>query len=165
MRILALIGDRPFPPVTGIAVRNLHLWSCLARLEGVDLRVLSLDLSGPSASEPPCFPGVEAEFFRFGSRPLWTRASGVLTRSWHEYPQSPDLALRVDDLASSFRPDVIHAEELRMSAYLPPMRGQPTPALPPSPSTTSKATCSPGPSVPMSPPLSEPSLPGSRSAP
>ena len=129
MRILALIGDRPLPPVTGTAVRNLHLWSRMNRLDGVELKILALDVSGSPTSEPPCLPGVDTEFFRFGPRSFGTRAIGVLSRSWHEYPHSPDLDRRVDDLANTFQPDVIHAEELRMAAYLPVMRARSTPAL------------------------------------
>lgn len=129
MRILALIGDRPVPALTGAAVRNLHLWSRLANRQDVELKVLALDLAGNSVLEPPRFPGVDAEFFRFGPRSLWTRAVGAVGRSWHEYPRSPALIQRVDELAAAFQPDVIHAEELRMAAYLPVMRSRPAPAL------------------------------------
>lgn len=129
MRVLALIGDRPLPPISGSAIRFAHLWPHVARLPGVDLKVLALDMAGASAAEPPCFPGVEAEFFGFGSRSVWTRVDGRLRRSWHEYPYSPELARRVDELSGPFQPDVVHADEFRMAAYLPSLRGRSSPAL------------------------------------
>lgn len=129
MRIVALIGDRPLPPISGPLIRFAHLWPHVARSQGVQLKVLGLDYADPSTAGPPTFPGVDAQFFRFGPRSLWTRAVGVLSRSWHEYPYCPDLASRVDELARSFQPDIIHADEFRMAAYLPALRGQPSTAL------------------------------------
>ena len=123
MRILALIGDRPLPPISGPGIRFAHLWPRVACLEGVELKVLGLDLANPSTAGPPCFPDVDAEFFRFGPRSLSTRVFGRFSRSWHEYPYCPELARQLDELTDTFRPDVIHADEFRMAAYLPALRG------------------------------------------
>jgi glycosyltransferase involved in cell wall biosynthesis len=128
MRVLALIGDRPFPPVAGPTIRFAHLWPRVARSPGVELKVLGLDMAPPDAP-PPDFPGLDAEFFRFGPRGLGARVVGRFARSWHEYPFSPALARRVDELADSFRPDVIQADEFRLAAYLPALRARPSPAL------------------------------------
>jgi glycosyltransferase involved in cell wall biosynthesis len=129
MRVLALIGDRPLPPISGPAIRFAHLWPQVARLPDVTLKVLGLDMAAASTPEPPRFPGIDAEFYRFGPRSVPARVLGRFRRSWHEYPYSPSLAHRLDDLAASFRPDIIHADEFRMAAYLPSLRGLSSPAL------------------------------------
>jgi len=121
MRVLVLISDRPYPPITGTRVRNFHLWPAVSRL-GLEVRVLGTD-TGRGAPERASFPGLEAEFCRFDRPPLPVRAWGVLTHSYHEIPRSFALARRVDEVAAHWRPDVIHAEELRMAAYLPCLRG------------------------------------------
>jgi glycosyltransferase involved in cell wall biosynthesis len=120
MRVLVLISDRPYPPITGTRVRNFHLWPAMSRL-GVDVRVLGTD-TGRGAPEPPSFPGMEAEFFRFDRPPLPIRAWDVFMHSYHEIPRCEALARRVDEVAARWRPDVIHAEELRMAAFLPALR-------------------------------------------
>jgi glycosyltransferase involved in cell wall biosynthesis len=122
MRALVLIGDRPYPPITGTRVRNFYLWPALARL-GVEIKVLGLDMHRES-DQPASFPGLDAEFFGFRRGPFVARAWRLLTRSYHESPRSADLARRVDEVVASWRPDVVHAEELRMAYYLPGVRGR-----------------------------------------
>jgi glycosyltransferase involved in cell wall biosynthesis len=121
MRVLVLIGDRPVPAITATRVRNLHLWPAMKRL-GVELKVLGLDLT-PGAEAPPAIEGVEVEYIVPARRPLPARAWAAWSRSYHQWPYSAALARRVDEVAASWRPDVIHAEELRMASYLPCMRG------------------------------------------
>jgi polysaccharide biosynthesis protein PslH len=126
MRVLALISDRPYPPITGTRVRNFYVWPALQRL-GVELKVLGTDFDRRTKTAAS-FPGVDAEFFRCPRAPLPTRALRVLARSYHETPRSAELARRVDEVAASWRPDVIHAEELRMGYYLPGVRSRPVKA-------------------------------------
>jgi glycosyltransferase involved in cell wall biosynthesis len=126
MRLLVLISDRPYPPISGTRVRNLYLWPAVCRL-GVEVRVLGTDV-GRDVQEPATFPGVDAEFSRFVRAWLPIRAWGAMTRSYHEFPQSEALARRVDEVAENWRPDWIHAEELRMAHYLPCLRGVKTSA-------------------------------------
>jgi len=114
MRILALVSDRSVPPVTGPKVRNRHLWRALER-QGAEVRILGTDLSRSDAA--PAEPG---EFFPPEREVLPLRAWNALNHSYHEWPVSRRLASRVRELAAEWRPDVVHAEELRMSAYLPP---------------------------------------------
>ncbi len=123
MRILALIGSRPLPPIAGPTIRFAYLWPQVARSQDVELKVLGLDIPTVPTTEPARFPGLDAEFFPFGPRGFWNRVRGRFSRSWHEYPYCSALAQRVDELIESFRPDVIHADEFRMAAYLPSVRG------------------------------------------
>ncbi len=113
MRVLALVSDRPRPPITGPRVRNAHLWPALRRL-GVEVKLLGLDQSGRGA------PDEDAEQLPFARPARAVRAWQALRHSYHEWPRSSALAARAADLARDWRPDVVHAEELRMSAYLPP---------------------------------------------
>ena len=113
MRVLALVSDRPRPPITGPRVRNAHLWPALRRL-GVEVKLLGLDQSGGGA------PDEDAELLPFDRPARAVRAWQALRHSYHEWPRSSALAARAADLARDWRPDVVHAEELRMSTYLPP---------------------------------------------
>jgi glycosyltransferase involved in cell wall biosynthesis len=113
MRVLALVSDRPRPPITGPRVRNAHLWPALRRL-GVEVKLLGLDQSGGGT------PDEDAELLPFDRPARAVRAWQALRHSYHEWPRSSALAARAADLARDWRPDVVHAEELRMSAYLPP---------------------------------------------
>ncbi len=123
MKVLAIIGDRPNPPVTGTRVRNHHLWPAVGRLSGVDLRLLGLDLASES-EEPAAVPGVSAEFLPPGRQPRPVRMAFGAMRSFHQNQRSQALVRRVDEVVAEWRPDVIHAEELRMAYYLPGVRGQ-----------------------------------------
>ena len=114
MKILALLSDRPWPPITGSRVRNAHLWPELRRL-GVDVRLLALDQGGgPSAGDP-----IEVEPHPFVCEFLPLRAYHALRFSYHQWPVSRSLRRRAAELVATWRPDVVHAEELRMAAYLP----------------------------------------------
>ena len=122
IRVLALIGDTPDPPITGSRVRNYYLWPALATL-GVELKVLgtyTVNGSGP----PAAFGGLDAEFLGFKRDPLLVRVPRGLTQPYHLFPSSGEMARRLDDLVESWRPDVIHAEELRTAQYLPALRGR-----------------------------------------
>ncbi|HWE38266.1 MAG TPA: glycosyltransferase family 4 protein [Isosphaeraceae bacterium] len=127
MRILSIILDRPIPPTTGQRVRNAHIWSELQRL-GVEVRVCCIDLAlEPGPPQGP--PGVETEFFRFDRDPLPRRAWTMLFHSHHEHFRSRALADRVDAIARDWKPDVIHAEELRNTFYWPKFRGKSSAAI------------------------------------
>lgn len=127
MRLLVLITEPPYPPTSATRGRNLHLWPAVARM-GVDVRVLGTDPTG-TAGALPDWGGLHARFFRPVRDPLPARAFRGLTRSYHQFPRVDALAVAVDEVAASWRPDVIHAEELRMAHYLPGLRGQETGAL------------------------------------
>lgn len=113
MRVLVLISDRPLPAVTMPLVRNRWLWPALERL-GVEVRVLGLDQRRAAPSRADA-----GEFFVPEREPLPLRAWHALHHSYHEWPVSPRLAERVADMVAAWRPDVVHAEELRMGRYLP----------------------------------------------
>ncbi len=124
MRILALIADRPTPPIGGARVRNYYLWPALQAL-GVEVQVLGYDVSpGPASAPASGPPGVPGEFFTRERQSLPARAWNAARHSYHVWPRSQALAARVDALAAAWRPEVIHAEELRMGFYLPRSRSQ-----------------------------------------
>lgn len=116
MRVLALISDRPWPPISGSRVRNAHLWPAVRRL-GVEVRLLGLDQGAPPAGSGG--GGEPVELHPFDRDPFPLRVWGALRHSYHEWPRSGSLARRVSDLVEEWSPDVVHAEELRMAAYLP----------------------------------------------
>jgi len=117
MRALVLVSDRPWPPITGSRVRNAYLWPAVRRL-GVEVRMLGLDQGGGPATPDPS--GVE--LFALDREPLLVRGMHALQYSYHEWPRSLSLARRVSRLLEEWRPDIVHAEELRMAAYLPEPR-------------------------------------------
>jgi polysaccharide biosynthesis protein PslH len=124
MRVLALIADRPYPPVSGARVRNFHLWSALQRL-GVEVRVVGIDAArrtDPKEAVGP--PSVRSEFFKRDRQWLIPRAWNAMLHSHHEWPRSHAMAGRVDEIVAEWHPDVVHAEELRMGFYLPRARVQ-----------------------------------------
>jgi glycosyltransferase involved in cell wall biosynthesis len=90
---------------------------------GVDLQLLGLDLSR-SGESAPLVPGLPGEAFRHERQPLPLRALNAAFFSYHQWPYCGALAGRVDELVAQWRPDVVHAEELRMAAYLPALRGK-----------------------------------------
>jgi glycosyltransferase involved in cell wall biosynthesis len=115
VRVLALISDRPWPPNTASRVRNAHLWPAVRRL-GVEVKLLGLDQGGPAPATDPS--GVE--LLALEREPYLARAWHAFRHSYHEWPRSKALRRRVAQLLEEWRPDVVHAEELRMAAYLPP---------------------------------------------
>jgi glycosyltransferase involved in cell wall biosynthesis len=98
------------------------MWPAVSRLD-VEVRILGTDYNR-LAAEPAQFPGMEAEFFQFKRAALPVRAWNLLTHCYHERPHCHALAQRVDEVVASWKPDVVHAEELRMANYLPCMRGR-----------------------------------------
>ncbi len=122
LRVLALISDRPYPPVTGGRVRNLHLWPALQRL-GVEVRVVGIDAARrDDPTEPLGPPSVRSEFHKRERQSLIPRMWNGALHSHHEWPRSDAMAARVDEIVAEWRPQVIHAEELRMGFYLPRAR-------------------------------------------
>jgi glycosyltransferase involved in cell wall biosynthesis len=113
VRILALLSDCPWPPNTGSRVRNAWVWPALQRL-GVEVKLLALDQGGAPGSGP-----LEVELHRFDAESYPRRVVHVLRYSYHQWPASRSLRRRAQELAAAWKPDVVHAEELRMAAYLP----------------------------------------------
>jgi len=121
VKVLALVSDAPWPPNTGSRVRNAYLWPALERL-GVDVRLLALDQGHTPIVRNhtgDAREGVDIELHALDREALPSRAWHALTHSYHQWPMSRSLHRRVDDYVTAWRPDVIHAEELRMAAYLP----------------------------------------------
>jgi hypothetical protein len=127
VKVLALLSDCPWPPNTGSRVRNAYLWPALERL-GVEVRLLALDQGhGSIVRNHSAGAGglVEVEMFGLDREALPSRAWHALTRSYHQWPVSGALRRRVHEFMHGWHPDVIHAEELRMAAYLPDRRHLP----------------------------------------
>lgn len=121
MKILALLADRVQPAVTATRVRNNSLWPAIARL-GHDVRILGLDLNRDVHSPAQGPAGLPVEFVRPRRKGFFYRVVGASTRSHHQWPPAPEFATAVDRTTADWRPDVVHAEELRMAAFLPCMR-------------------------------------------
>ena len=122
MRILALVADIPNPPVGGARLRNYHLWPAVREL-GHEVRVIGYNAfhTGWNNSDEAAAHN-DGEFYRPVRQLLPFRAIGGLLHSHYERARSPRLAERVDELTQNWKPDVIHAEELRMGFYLPRFR-------------------------------------------
>jgi glycosyltransferase involved in cell wall biosynthesis len=123
LRMIALISSRPDPPISGPRVRNFYLWPALRHL-GVEVRVLGC---APSTGEQT--PSSLGEFIPFDRPSAPIRAVGALFRSYHQWPYSHALAARVESAIRSWKPHIVHAEELRMAAYLPRARRDAGPLL------------------------------------
>jgi len=117
VKVLALLSDCPWPPNTGSRVRNAYVWPALRRL-GVEVRLLALDHGGARGA-PAAPDGIDLELHGFDRESWPRRAYHVLRYSYHQWPASDSLRRRARELAAAWRPDVIHAEELRMAAYVP----------------------------------------------
>lgn len=131
MRVLALLSDRPWPPNTGSRVRNAYLWPALERL-GAEVRLLALEHGGAYmlASAGGWTPGSPDLELHPLDRDVWPlRAWHALRHSYHQWPVSRSLRRRALELARLWHPDVMHAEELRMAAYLPPAGAARAPAV------------------------------------
>lgn len=126
MRVLVLITDRPVPPNTGSRVRNFYLWPELKR-QGVDIQILGFDQTPTHLKHKASLNYFEGEFFKPDRRPFLFRAVDILLNSYHHRPRSNALAKRVRELTYEWKPDIIHAEELRMGQFLKFFQGSPTP--------------------------------------
>ncbi len=115
MKILVLASDNPGPPINGTRIRNYHLWKEVRSL-GHEVKVLALTRNPADLGTS----NEDIEFFCFTRSSFVRRVAMRLTRSYHEWPLSEGLRNRVSELSASWTPDIIHAEELRMGAYLPP---------------------------------------------
>lgn len=113
MRVLALISDNPNPPLSGSRVRNHYLWPELRKL-GVEVRILghwsSCTRNGETDPEG-------TEYFRCDRYTAPVRLWKALTHSYHEWPLSTPLRERMDQIITDWRPDIVHAEELKMAGY------------------------------------------------
>jgi glycosyltransferase involved in cell wall biosynthesis len=114
MRILVLASDNPSPPINGTRIRNYHLWPIL-RGKGHDVRILALTRNPADLSRS----SEQIEFFSFTRKNILSRIWMRLFHSYHEWPVSDEMSARVTELQDSWKPDIIHAEELRMGYYLP----------------------------------------------
>lgn len=129
MRILVLISEIPNPPTSGARVRNFHLWPAVREM-GHQVKVIGLNASPTGwRNRDQAAANNDGEFFRPRRPLLPVRAFKSLVRSHYERARTPRLAERVDELAHQWKPEVIHAEELRMGYYLPRFRGRKCDAL------------------------------------
>jgi glycosyltransferase involved in cell wall biosynthesis len=129
VRILAIIAEVPNPPIGGARVRNYCLWP-LIRALGHKVKIVGLT-AAPVPDRPGDSEAMESEyeFYRPARAPLPVRAFSSLGRSHYERGRAPSLVERVDELVGTWKPDVVHAEELRMGYYLPRFRGRHCDAL------------------------------------
>lgn len=128
MRILVVVSDIPDPPLNGSRVRNFHLWPAIRGL-GHEVKLLGLDLQGAAIRNRLVSPAQTGEFFPPSRPPAPLRAIRAFFRSHYERARSSSLTSRLDEIDRLWKPDVIHAEELRMGFYLPAFRGRHTNAL------------------------------------
>jgi glycosyltransferase involved in cell wall biosynthesis len=112
MRVLALISDRPTPARSASHVRNAMLWPALRQL-GVEVRVL-----GTSQRAEPDDTRGQGDFWALDRDATPLRAARAFCYSYHQWPRSSGLQRAVRSLVRTWRPTVVHAEELRMAAYL-----------------------------------------------
>ena len=112
MKILVLIADRSNPPVTGAKVRNFYLWQEMAKL-GIEIKILGL------SNIPNDVLKDEIEYYPYDRPILPIRIFYRVMKSYHEWPKSQKLTNRINELCEKWQPDIIHAEELRMSLYFP----------------------------------------------
>lgn len=121
MRILSLITDRCAPATNGTRVRNYFLWPEVKKL-GAEVRLLGMDIQ-PNPNFSPAPPHIESDFVQHQQEPKLLRAMHSLLYSYHQWPYSLALENKLDAIIREWKPDIIHAEELRMAKYLPCMRG------------------------------------------
>ncbi len=120
MRILVLASDNPSPPINGTRIRNFHLWMELRKL-GHEVKVLAITRNQDDLK----LSSETLEFYPFTRRNIFLRIWMRFFHSYHEWPVSETLKKRVDYLIEEWRPEIIHAEELRMGYYLPPKSKNP----------------------------------------
>jgi glycosyltransferase involved in cell wall biosynthesis len=116
------MNDRAHPPTTGSRLRNRYLWPALAQL-GWDVKILGFDPQRkPTEALGP--PELESTFLSAPRQTLPLRAFNACLYSYHQWPYAAGLASEVDKTAAQWRPDVLHADDLRMAAYLPALRAR-----------------------------------------
>lgn len=112
MKILALLSDQPYPPFSGSKVRNQHLWPEIAKF--AEIKVLGVSARPQEFSFQ--FP---TKFFPFATSPKPQKAWNAFLYSFHQWPFSQQLQQAVIHEIEAWKPDIIHAEELRMWPYIP----------------------------------------------
>ncbi len=112
MKILALLSDQPYPPFSGSKVRNQYLWPELAK--SAEIRVLGVSARPQDFSFE--FP---TKFFPFTTETLPKKVWNAFMYSYHQWPFSQELQQAVIQEIDTWKPDIIHAEELRMWPYIP----------------------------------------------
>lgn len=127
MKILSLISDHVTPPTNATRVRNLFLWPEITR-QGNEIKILGLDSRGQNKMQKPIV-NVSSHFFPFKRQPLSIRAINSFRYSYHQWPFCNELAKELFRIEQDWQPDVIHAEELRMAAYLPCLQNRKTKAV------------------------------------
>lgn len=111
-KILVLISEQPYPPFGGSKARNLELWPELAKL--ADLKVLG------TSSNPQRFSfSFPTTFYPYERSPLFIRVKNAFQLSYHQWPISKQLEMAIEREIHEWKPDVVHAEELRMWRYIP----------------------------------------------
>lgn len=114
MKILVLCADNPSPPITGSRIRQFHLWPILREM-GHEVKILALsknELDFKNNQGP-------IEFHRFNQESRLCKLLNHILFSFHQWPTSKSLEKRVTELLETWKPDIIHAEELRMGRYIP----------------------------------------------
>ncbi len=114
MKILVLCSDNPSPPINGTRIRHFHLWPTV-REQGHEVKLLSLTRRVQDLK----LSDDKIEFFAFTRKNIFLRIWMRFFHSYHEWPVSESLESRVHTLIADWKPDVIHADELRMGRYLP----------------------------------------------
>ncbi|MBI3535399.1 MAG: glycosyltransferase [Deltaproteobacteria bacterium] len=97
-------------------MRNFNLWPTLSDL-GPEIKVLGFDqeCSTGHTPAPSLFKG---EFYCPDRSALLLRTADILLNSFHHRPRSQALMTRLQQLIDEWKPDIIHAEELRMGRLL-----------------------------------------------
>lgn len=126
MKVLVIVSDRTVPTVTGTRVRNHYLWPAVQSL-GVQIKVVGIDRA-PANESPSSSFDIDAQFLKFKRENFFKRLWFSLTKSFHEWPKSEQLIEQIKSISVEWKPDIIHAEEMRMAAYLPCIQGYKTKA-------------------------------------
>jgi polysaccharide biosynthesis protein PslH len=113
MKILVLLSEQPFPPFGGSKVRNFFLWPEIAKL-GPEIKVLGTSNGKLEGSYP-----FSTKFFPYTRDGLFLRIWNAINYSYHQWPTSEELRKAISHEIAEWNPDIIHAEELRMAAYIP----------------------------------------------
>lgn len=113
-KVLVLISEHPSPPNSGTRVKNFHFWKHFRNL-GVELKILYTD----ERHDRPAFSSFEEIRCRFDRPSLPMKAWRYLNYSHHQYKFSHELIKKIHSLCQHWRPDIIHAEELKMAKYFP----------------------------------------------